>query len=205
MPNARTLLATTTAIAALALTACGATHTEGHAGPERTATVTTTPTAKPSTPSAHPLGYAATTDGDPDTGGVLQITPTSVIYATKTSTDKPDNGRFVIITTKVQAMTAAPAAETAPADGGGWTYIAPDGQAITTMDGNATTVTLDDFNGAGTFDPGTFKWDSEAFDIAPNQAGGTLSYKDGSGHITRWTLPKTNTGPQVDKVIKDLQ
>lgn len=205
MPNTRALLTATTAIAALALTACGAT-TGGNARPERTAaTPKTTPTPTPSTPAAYKLGDAIQTDGDPDTGGVLQITPTSVIYTTKTSTDKPDNGRFIIITTKVQAMTAAPAAETAPADGGGWTYITPDGQAISTMDGNATTVTLDDFNGAGTIDPGTFKWDSEAFDIAPNQAGGTLSYKDGRGHITRWTLPKTNTGPQVDKVLRELQ
>lgn len=203
MPNARALI-TATAIAALTLTACGGkNHADNHAEP--THSTKTTPTTTPTTAGDHKLGDTVPTDGDPSTGGVLDITPTSIIYLTKTDTDSPANGRFVIITTKVKAMTAAPAAETSPADGGGWTYIAPDGQAISTMDGNATSVTPDGFNGGGTIDPGTYQWDSESFDIAPAQVGGTLSYKDGSGHITRWTLPATNTGPQVGQVTKALQ
>lgn len=153
------------------------------------------------------LGQSASTAGDPHPidgpgGGVLEITPTSVIYLKKTHFDEvPSNGRFVVITMKVRPMTAAPAAEMAPANGGGWTYIAPDGQAIGFGDGTSMGAPQG-FNGGGVIEPGTYQWDSESFDIDPSQVGGALMYKDGDGNTYRWKLPATDQGPQVAKVKK---
>jgi hypothetical protein len=60
-------------------------------------------------------------------------------------------------------------------------------------------VVPDGFSGGGSVEPGTFQWDSAAFDITPAQAGGTLLYKDGGGRVTRWALPKTTTGPEAER------
>jgi hypothetical protein len=202
--TARTITAVAIATAALGLTGCGS-HTQ--AKPD-TATTTAKPKTAPTTTlstTSYQLGSAVQTDGDQSTGGVLELTPTSVIYVTKTFDAKPANGEFVTVTIKARAMTAVAASETVPAGNGGWTYVAPDGQAISTLDGNVDDVTIDGFNSGATVDPGTYHWDAETFDIAPSQVGGTLSYKDGSDHITRWKLPATTTGPQATKVEAALK
>ncbi|MGW3486543.1 hypothetical protein [Streptomyces sp. NPDC001054] len=165
---------------------------------------------KAATPDVKPLGASVRTDGAADPiegsgGGVLQVTPTSVIYMKSTGYDEPENGQFLVVTVKEKAMTAAPASEEVPMGGGGWSYIAPDGQSISTLTGNATNVTPDGFEGGGAVDPGTYQWTSTAFDIDPKQAGGTLAYKDGAGKVYRWKTPATSSGPEVAKVEASLK
>lgn len=213
----RTTTAAITAVLAISLVGCSSDDSPSPG------TTTAKPTVKPPTPSpsstvappsptptptiasGQPLGTSVQTDGDAAGGGVLEITPTSVIYLAKTFSDKPANGQFLVVTVKDKAMTAAPASETAPMGGGGWTYIAPDGQAISTLSGNATSVVPDGFEGGGAVEPGTFQWSSNAFDISPKQAGGTILYKDGSGKSTRWKVPATTTGPEAAKVQASLK
>jgi len=66
------------------------------------------------------------------------------------------------------------AAESAPIENGGWEWVAPDGQAVDTLSGNATNVTPDGYDGGGTVKSGTYQWRSVAFDITSAQQGGTL-------------------------------
>lgn len=209
-------IAAATAACALALGVAACSHTEhpgkaiGKTHQKPAAAPAATKASPPATPALNQLGTAVQTDGAADPvegsgGGVLQITPTSAIYMAKTFSDKPANGQFLIVTVKDKAMAAVAAAEEAPMGGGGWTYVAPDGQAITTLSGNATNVVPDGFEGGGSVDPGTYQWSSDVFDISPKQAGGTLSYKDGTGKVYRWKVPATTTGPEAAKVQASLK
>ncbi|MFF7023072.1 hypothetical protein ACFY97_18965 [Streptomyces klenkii] len=188
--------------ATLSLTACsGGGDGSSSAGKSP---VTPTSPAPPSSPSADaPLGKGAETVGSGGTGR-LAVTPTSAVYAAKAIIDKPSRGLFVVVTVKDRAVTAVAAAETAPIERGGWQWIAPDGQTVTTVDGNASNVALDGFNHHGPVQPGAFTWRTEAFDISEAQRGGTLVYTDGLGTAYRWKIPAQDAGPQVDEVKRLL-
>lgn len=204
----RIAVAVLAAAVLLSLSACSSGDDRAAPQPSAATPKATTVATAPATTAAgtaNELGKAVQTDGDQSTGGVLELTPTSVIYLAKTAFDVPTNGLYAVITVKAKSMTAVSAQEAAPISGGGWTYIAPDGQAITTLSGNATNVVPNGFEGGGAVEQGTFQWESEAFDITPAQAGGTLSYKDGNGHVSHWKLPKTTSGPEVAKVEKSLK
>jgi hypothetical protein len=137
--------------------------------------------------------------------GRLQLTPTSVAYLPSGSTfDKPQNEAFAFVAVKVQPMTAVAAAQAAPITGGGWSWIAPDGQAIEQGNGEAYNVVAESFNAGGPIQPGSFQWDGQVFDLKTVQAGGTLMYVDGAGTAYRWAMPKTDSGPQVEQVKKEL-
>ncbi|MEV0112799.1 hypothetical protein AB0H77_06015 [Streptomyces sp. NPDC050844] len=55
-------------------------------------------------------------------------------------------------------MTAAPADEPAPISGGGWKWMAPDGETIDSDGGNAYNVVVDKYNNADPVQPGTYQW-----------------------------------------------
>jgi hypothetical protein len=143
--------------------------------------------------SMHPMQAAATP------GAPLAITPTTVVY---TTTGGPQNGMFAVVTFKMQAPMAA-ATFTAPATGGGWTWIGPDGQATSELAGNAPTVVLSTFK-SDLAPAGAFAWSSTVFDVPASGRGGTLEYTDGSGTTWRWKMPASDTGPQVAQVKQEL-
>src|ERR1044072_1724772 len=74
------------------------------------------------------IGAQAPADGSPGGGG-LEVTPTTVVYQKEAMGSTAVNGVFAIITVKDRAPNAAAAAESAPIEGGGWQWIAPDGPA----------------------------------------------------------------------------
>jgi hypothetical protein len=133
------------------------------------------------------------------------MTPTTVVYTPAgTTLTKPSADGFAFVTVKVAPTTAAAAEQAAPISRGGWSWIAPDGQAIEQGNGEAYNVVASSFNAGGPVQPGSFVWDGEVFDLKTAQAGGTLVYVDGAGTAYRWAMPKADTGPQVEQVKKEL-
>lgn len=198
----RTTAAVLLLAVSLSLTACsGDGGGSSSADKPSVAASSATPPSSPSAGAA--LGKGAETVGSGGTGR-LEVTPTSVVYATKAIIDKPTHGLFVVVTVKDKAMTAVAAAETAPIERGGWQWIAPDGQTVTTSDGNASNVTLDGFHHAGPVQPGAYAWRTVAFDISEAQRGGRLVYTDSAGKAYRWEIPAQDAGPQVDEVKRLL-
>ncbi|MFT2014607.1 hypothetical protein ACMA1D_01980 [Streptomyces sp. 796.1] len=204
----RTAITTAALLALLPLTACS--DDSGGSG-DKGAPHTEPGTSAPADPSADtskgkglPLGKAAPTIGAGGTGS-LEITPTAVTYTPTASQGmlKPANGRYAVIAYKARSVTAVAADETAPADSGGWTWTAPDGQSVTTLDGEATSVTPAGYTNSGPVQPGAYQWRSVAFDLTPAQAkGGQLVYTDGEQKTHTWTIPATDSGPEADKLKK---
>lgn len=185
--------------------------TAGCSGQDSPAPAKTAPSTAASlpTPDATPavglkLGEPAETVGSGGTGR-LQLTPTTIAYLPAgASSEKPENEAFAFVTVKTQPTTAVAAAQAAPISGGGWSWIAPDGQAIEQGNGAAFNVVAEGFNAGGPIQPGSFAWDGQVFDLKTVQAGGTLVYVDGAGTAYRWAMPKTDSGPQVADVKKAL-
>ncbi|MFJ6316110.1 hypothetical protein ACIQJW_08515 [Streptomyces californicus] len=160
--------------------------------------------APPAGETVHVLGDPALTVGDQG-AGVLEMTPTSVVFTEKSDGNAPSKDVFVVVTVKKRPTTAAPAEESSPMGSGGWQWKAPDGQALSEGDGESYNVVLSDFNTSGVIQPGSFVWDAEAFDLTAAQAkGGTLVYVDGEGVAHQWKMPEQDAGPQVAEVKKDL-
>ncbi|MEU8623334.1 hypothetical protein [Streptomyces sp. NPDC048669] len=152
----------------------------------------------------HALGEPALTVGDEGVG-VLEMTPTTVVFAKESDGDAPEKDVFAVITVKKRPTTATPAEEISPMGSGGWQWRAPDGQALDEGNGESFNVVLGDFNTAGPVQPGSFVWDAEAFDLTAAQAkGGTLVYIDGEGTAHQWKMPVADSGPQVAEVKRDL-
>ncbi|MGW7087491.1 hypothetical protein ACWGH2_28900 [Streptomyces sp. NPDC054871] len=150
------------------------------------------------------LGEPAQTSGDGGVG-VLQITPDTVVYVKKSGTETAKNGVFVVVTMKDKAMTGAPADEVAPISGGGWSWIAPDGESVGFDSGNSSSIVIDKYNNADPVQPGTYQWRLQAFDLTPAQAkGGTLIYVDGEEAAHRWKIPAADSGPHVAELKKQL-
>ncbi|MFI2764316.1 hypothetical protein ACH5A3_36615 [Streptomyces echinatus] len=190
-----------------ALTACG-----GSDDNEATAEAKSEPTGTPASAEPTPgqvekglkLGQPAQTTGDGGTG-VLEITPDTVVFAKKAGDQAPKNGVFVIVTMKDKAMTAVAADEPPPITGGGWKWMAPDGQMIGWDSGNSSMVALDKYDEADPVQPGGFQWRSQVFDLTLAQAkGGTLIYVDGEEKAFRWEMPAADAGPNVGEVKKEL-
>lgn len=150
------------------------------------------------------LGQAAQTIGDEGTG-VLQITPDSVVFTKKATGETAANGVFAVVVMKDKAMTGVEADEPAPITGGGWKWIAPDGQEISFDSGNSSTVAMDKYDGADPVQPGSWQWRSQVFDLTLAQAkGGTLVYVDGEETAYRWKMPARDSGPNVADVKAKL-
>lgn len=162
-------------------------------------------TTAPADADLKALGKPASTTGDGGTG-VMEVTPTTVVFAAKGSGEKPTKDVFAVVAVRDKAKTAVAATESKQISGGGWQWISPDGQAIDEGNGSAYNVVLDDFNAGGTVQPGSFVWDAQVFDLTAAQAkGGTLVYVDGEGTAYRWKAPASDSGPQIAQVKKQLQ
>ncbi|MEE4419500.1 hypothetical protein [Streptomyces bugieae] len=166
--------------------------------------------AKRETGSAMALGKTAETIGAQNPiggetgGGGLEVTPTSVLYVKKAMGSTSSRGVYAIVTVKDRAPNAVAAAESAPIEGGGWQWIAPDGQALSEGDGDASSIVPNGFESGGMVQAGTYKWTSRAFDITNAQRGGTLLYTDGAGKAYRWKVSATDTGPELAALKKGM-
>lgn len=195
--------------ALLALTACGGGNGSNTA--DKSAKKPTSAPAKkaPKKPPTLALGKSARTEGTQNPvegpgGGTMQITPTTVVYSAKGTGEKPKEKEFAVVTLREKPLTDKPVAESAPIEGGGWKWIAPNGQSIDEGNGNAFNVTPETYTGGGMIQPGSWAWDTAAFDLTEGQRGGTLVYTDGGGNTYRWTMPDKDTGPDVGKLKKEL-
>lgn len=190
--------------ACLPLTACSGSEEPAAEKPPTASSQPDEPTAEPA-PKELALGKPAETVGDGGTGE-LEVTPTTVVYVDEGGGETPEHGTFAVVTVKDKASGAVAAAEAPPASGGGWAWIAPDGQSVDSGGGTSFNVVLDSFNNAGEVQPGSFTWNAVVFDLTAAQAkGGTLVYTDGNGTAHRWKLPAENTGPQVEQVKGELE
>jgi hypothetical protein len=202
---------TTAATAALllaALTACGGSNSS-----DDTAAETKPAPAAPASAAPTPgqvekgmsLGQAAQTTGDGGTG-VLEITPDTVVFVKEATGETAVNGLFAVIAVKDKAMTAVAADEPAPISGGGWKWLAPDGEMIGWDSGNSTNVTPGKYSNADPVQPGAWQWRSQVFDLTPAQAkGGMLIYIDGEEKAHRWEMPAVDSGPNAADLKKQLE
>jgi hypothetical protein len=211
----RTRATAATAVLLLAaLTACGG---DGSDEPNGTGKVTVSapeasdtaaPTAEPTPGQVEKglqLGESAQTTGDGGTG-VLEITPDTVVFVKEATGETSENGVFAVVVMKERAVTSVAADETAPIAGGGWKWMAPDGEMIGWDSGNATAVTLGKYSNADPVQPGGWQWRSQVFDLTPEQAkGGTLIYVDGEEKAHRWQIPDRDSGPNVADLKKQLE
>lgn len=203
----RTAAATTVLLLA-ALTACGGGdgNDDSAAKPEASATdpVPTESGTPGEVEKSLKFGTPAQTTGDGGTG-VLQITPDSVVFTKQAAGETAANGVFAVVTMKDKAMTAVAADEPAPISGGGWKWMAPDGETIDMDGGNAFNIVVDKYNNADPVQPGTWQWRLKAFDLTEAQAkGGTLIYIDGEEKAFRWEMPSTDSGPNAADLKQQL-
>lgn len=190
--------------ACLPLTACAGSEEPAAEKPPAASSQPEEPAAEPA-PKELTLGKPAETVGDSGTGE-LEVTPTTVVYVDEGGGETPEHGRFAVVTVKDKATSAVAAAEAPPASGGGWAWIAPDGQSVDSGGGTSFNVVLDSFNNAGEVQPGSFTWNAVVFDLTEKQAaGGTLVYTDGNGTTHRWKVPAEDTGPQIEQVKEELE
>uniref|UniRef100_A0AAU2VCW2 Lipoprotein n=1 Tax=Streptomyces sp. NBC_00003 TaxID=2903608 RepID=A0AAU2VCW2_9ACTN len=225
----RKILLATAATACLALTACNPGGGGSGSKPSATRPTGGQPSATAPTPatSGTPGGGSATPGSGSGAGqtalalgvpsrtvgtklvGILEITPTTVVYTKEGDGTTSRFGTFVVITTKDASLTAN-AADEEPADAkgakGGWRWIAANGQSVAEGNGTAYKVLVSGYNGVGKIEPGTYQMRSEVFDLTPEQAkgGGTLVYTDATKSENRWTIPAVDSGPQIADVKKRL-
>lgn len=159
-------------------------------------------TAAPPQPprQAQQLGQPAITVGEKGLG-VVELTPTTVVYAPRPNTDSdPSRTLYAIVTIK-ENNTGAIVAEIPLTSS--WNYVAPDGEAIATRTvAVLSSVSFGDV--AGVVQPGTFRWGYTAWAIRPDQRGGVFQHTDGAGLQYRWQLPAEDTGPQIAEVKSGL-
>lgn len=201
----RARTAATAVLLLAALTACGGGQDGSDAKPKQSTSAAVSDEASPTQPEkGMKFGTPAQTTGDGGTG-VLQITPDTVVFTKKGGGETAENGLFVVVTMKDKAVTAAAADEPAPIGGGGWKWMAADGETITTQVGNAFNVVMDKYNNADPVQPGAYQWRAQVFDLTEAQAkGGTLIYIDGAEKAFRWEMPSTDSGPNVAGLKKQL-
>ncbi|GGX97843.1 hypothetical protein [Streptomyces hiroshimensis] len=187
--------------------------TPGAQSPRRSGT----PSAPPPPPRSSDAGAggpkgAALAFGEPSrtvgagTVGILEITPTTVVYTKEGGRVTSQHGTFAVVTLLEKSMSANPADEEQPAKGGGWRWVAAGGQSVPAGNGNAAKVVLEKYRQSGGIAPGTSQVRVKVFDLTPVQAkGGTIVYTDGTKSADRWTVPATDTGPQVAEVRQQLK
>ncbi|MFF7725193.1 hypothetical protein [Streptomyces sp. NPDC008001] len=208
--------AAVTAACCLALTACnddtkGTTGSSSGERPQQTSPGTGTSSGPPPSAAdgakgaALAFGEASRTVGA-GTVGILEITPTTVVYAKEGGRVTPQHGTFAVVTLKEASLSANPADEEAPAKGGGWRWVAADGRSVPAGNDNAARVVLEKYRHSGGIPPGASQVRAKVFDLTPAQAkGGTIVYTDGTKSADRWTVPATDTGPQVAEVKQQLK
>jgi len=201
--------AATAALLLAALTACGggSDGDEAEAAPKESVAAEPTPSEEPAAEQAEQdltFGTPARTTGDGGTG-VLEITPDTVVFAKEAAGETSEHGTFVVVTMKDKAATAVAADEPAPISGGGWKWMASDGEMINAGGGAAYNITVEKYNNADPVQPGAYQWRLQAFDLTPEQAkGGTLIYVDGEEKAFRWKMPSKDAGPSVAELKQQL-
>lgn len=141
------------------------------------------------------LGQTALTTGED--GGTLQITPTTVVYATGDDTGTvPERDGYVVILIRIDNKSAVATGATEH-----WTYTGSDGEAL----GAGVVLSSAYKQATGNLQPGTFQWYQRNWGIGKAQKGGTITYTDGTGVTYTWKLPAVDTGPQVAEVTKGLK
>lgn len=196
---------TTAAILLFGLTACGGNggDSKPDPAPKKSATASRT-TGTVDDSQTKKLGEPADTTGDGGTG-VLQVTPDSIVFTKQASGETAANGVFAVVTMKDKATGAVAANEPAPISGGGWKWMAADGEMVAFDTGNSANVVIDKYNNAGPVQPGAYQWRLQAFDLTPAQAkGGTLIYVDGAEKAFRWKMPSTDSGLNAAEVKAQL-
>ncbi|WP_172386962.1 hypothetical protein [Streptomyces sp. MNP-20] len=139
-------------------------------------------------------------------GGMLDITPTTITYVTRGTGQEPEHDIFAVVACKATSTKAVAAAETVPAEGKSWQWIAPDGQAVDAGDGfSAPSVNPRGFTGSGTVQPGAYEWRTVIVDLEAAQRGGTLVYTDGEDEVFRWKMPAKDTGAQLPRLKAALK
>ncbi|GAA0585162.1 hypothetical protein [Streptomyces crystallinus] len=209
-------VATATAVACLALTACQ--NDSGSKSPTGQASTTGTPGTRPSAegpgggsgtdPSpgavAQALGESSRTVGA-GTVGILEITPTTVVYLQDAGGQSSQYGTFAVVAMDEKSLSANPAAETVLAKGGGWHWAAPDGTLVAEGSGHAARVALGKYRHSGAIEPGAHEVRAKVFDLTRAQAaGGKLVYTDGTESSDRWSIPAKDSGPQIAEVRDEL-
>ncbi|MEU4212445.1 hypothetical protein AB0F13_21025 [Streptomyces sp. NPDC026206] len=210
--------ATAVTVACLALAACDGGSKDGNADNEPSATQSQPSAARssgsgtagggtdsPREPAALGLGEASRTVGA-GTVGILEITPTTVVYVKEGTGVTSKFGTFAVVTMREKSLSANPADEERPAAGGGWQWLAPGGQRIPAGNGNAGKVVLATYDGSGAIAPGATRMRAKVFDLTPAQAkGGRVVYTDGTKSPDHWKIPAEDTGPQVADVKQRLK
>lgn len=196
-------LAATLAAAALALTACGG----GDDKPPAAAPAK----APAATPSAKTLtfGQPAEVLGTDDVR--MRVTPTAVLYhrGPYKGVDKPENGWYIAIAVKAEAINQ-PGTTAGGAGGGGFEWRGS-GQTITAMDGNASSTpwvgAVPELTVDQPIEVGDPREGIETFDIPAK--GGRLVYlnPDDSSITAAWDLPAADQGstPAMVKVKKRIK
>ena len=154
--------------------------------------------------SAKTVGAQNPYGGGPG-GGDLEVTPSTVVYQKTAMGNTAANGVYAIITVKDKATGKLAAAESAMIEGGGWQWIAPDGQALDSGENDASSITPNGFTSGGMVKAGTWQWDTVAFDLSEAQRGGTLAYTDGAGTTFKWKVPASDSGPELAAVRKGME
>ena len=194
-------------VALLSVAACAGSSEE----PSEPAVEVTVPSAAPGDGGKRKggelldLGTPADTVGTRfEGGGELEVTPLSVVYSPRAGSARSQNGIFAIVVIKDRNTGSVPAQEAAPVEGGGWRWIAPEGEQVEEGNGAAPDVELGEFEGITEVQPGDSDLTAAVFDLKEQQRGGTLLYVDGDNSSYRWTMPKKDTGPQADQVRKRI-
>jgi hypothetical protein len=203
-----TSIATATVLAAALMTGCG-TGSDDHAPAAGTSggQASATPATKQLAfgQPAEVLGYNLTK---------IRVTPTAVLYHRGPYTsgvDGPENGWFVAIAVKAEALQK-PDTTAGGAGGGGFQWRGA-GQTISGIDGNAVGTpwvgAVPEFGTDSPIEPGDPREGVETFDVPAK--GGRLVYLSPEDHTitAAWTLPAEDEGASpamvtVQKRIKEF-
>ncbi|MEU8548424.1 hypothetical protein AB0C81_15775 [Streptomyces roseoverticillatus] len=213
--------AVVTAVGCLALTACNDDDAKS-GGTRPSQSATGKPATSPATPQSTVPSVPTASGGGPKgaalafgessrtvgagTVGILEITPATVVYVRAAGRVTPQHGTFAVVTLLEKSLSANPADEESPAKGGGWRWVAADGQSVPAGNGNAAKVVLEKYRHSGGIAPGASQVRAKVFDLTPAQAGGgTIVYTDGTKSDDRWKVPAVDTGPQVAEVKQQLK
>lgn len=194
--------------AALTLTACGSGNTDDpKAAPSPS---WSNPGAIPNETQKLAFGQPATVLGTDDVR--MRVTPTAVLYhrGPYKDGDKPENGWYIAISVKAEALDQT-GTVAAGAGGGGFEWRGA-GQTITAMDGNTSGTpwvgSVPELTVDQPIEVNDPREGIETFDI-PSKAGGRLVYlspEDDSITAT-WDLPSADQGstPGMVKVRKRIK
>lgn len=194
---------TVSLVLAAALAVCGCSSSEGGTEAKPGSDDFTQGQASPSAPQPRQLAWGQPAEVLGANLRKLRVTPIGVLYhrGPYKDTEGPENGWFVAIAIKAEAVDGVESV--AGGAGGGGFHWRGGGQTLWSGDGNAVAtpwVGAVPELGDAPIEPGSPEVGIETFDV-PSKAGGRLLYispEDNS--ITSWVLPSSDQGVGLDKV-----